>query len=83
MFTYRNCKRYFAIVPSGMHPLGCGGHWTPPQPLTGRLAVRPAGSQQAAGWLALPGLLAWGDGQQTPASRSAPRWHTQGETMGP
>jgi hypothetical protein len=41
-------------VPSGMHPLGCGGHRTPPQLLTGGLAVRPAGSQQAAG-LGRPG----------------------------
>jgi len=32
-----------------MHPLGCGGHRTPPYPLAGRLAVRPAGSKQAAG----------------------------------
>jgi hypothetical protein len=27
--------------------------------------------------------LAWGDGQQTPASRSEPLWHTLSETMGP
>ena len=47
-------KRYFATVPSGMHPLGCGGHRTHPQPLAGRLTVPPAGSKQAA-WLGLPG----------------------------
>ena len=51
---YRNFKRHFATVPSGMHPLGCGGYRTHPQPLTGRLAVRPAGSKQATG-LVLPG----------------------------
>jgi hypothetical protein len=34
---YRNFKRYFATVLSGMLPLGWGGHWTPPQPLAGRL----------------------------------------------
>ena len=79
----RNFKRYFATVPSGMHPLGCGGHQTHPQPRAGRLAVRLAGSKQAAGGLALPGILAWGDGQQTPASRSEPLWPTLGETMGP
>src|SRR5262249_49622351 len=51
---YRNFKRYFATVPSGMNPLGCGSQRTPPQPRAGRLAVRPAGSKQAAG-LVLPG----------------------------
>ena len=35
----RNFKRYFATVPSGMHPRGCGGHRTYPQPPAGRLAV--------------------------------------------
>jgi hypothetical protein len=45
-----------ATVPSGLHPLGCGGYRTHPQSLAGRLAVRPAGSKQAAGWLALPDM---------------------------
>jgi hypothetical protein len=65
----RNFKRYFATVPSGMHPLGWGGHRTPPQPLAGRLAVRPAGSTPAA-WLVLLRTPARGAGQQTPAARS-------------
>jgi hypothetical protein len=72
--VYRNFKRYFATVPSGMHPLGWGGHWTPPQPRAWQLAGRPAGSKPAAGWQVLPSLLAWGDGQQTPASRSGLCW---------
>ena len=54
-----------------------------PTPRARRLAVRPAGSKQAAGWRALPGILAWSDGQRTPASRSEPLWPTLGETMGP
>src|SRR5438093_12155825 len=58
--AYRNFERYFATVPSGMHPLGWGGHRTPPHLRAGRLAVRPAGSPPATGWFALPGLLAWG-----------------------
>ena len=55
-----------------MHPRGCGGHQTPPQPLAGRLAVRLAGSKQAAvqdGWR-YRARLAWGAGQQTPAASS-------------
>ena len=79
----RNFKRYCATVPSGMHPRGWGGHRTPPQPRARRLAVRPAGSKQATGWRALPGILAWGDGQQPPASRCELLWPTLGETMGP
>jgi hypothetical protein len=81
--AYRNFKRYFATVPSGMHPLGWGGHRTPPPPRARRLAGRPATRKPAAGWWALSGLLAWGDGQQTPASRSEPLWSMLGETMGP
>jgi hypothetical protein len=51
-----------------MQPLGCGGHRTHPQPLAGRLAVRPVGSKQAA-WLVLPGTPGRGNGQQTRAAR--------------
>jgi hypothetical protein len=38
--AYRNFKRYFATVPSGMHPLGWGGHRTPPHPRAGRLGEK-------------------------------------------
>src|SRR5262249_16175377 len=37
----RNFKRYCATVPSEMHPPGCGGHRTPPQPPAGRLVGLP------------------------------------------
>ena len=41
--TYRKFKRYFATEPSGLHPLGCGGHRPPPS-----LARVP--TARAAGW---------------------------------
>jgi hypothetical protein len=59
--AYRHCKHYCATVPWGMHPRGCGGHWTQPHPRARRLAVRPAGSTQAAGGCCRAGL-ARGDG---------------------
>jgi hypothetical protein len=40
-YEYRNFTRYFATVPSGMHPLGCGGHQPPP--------AGPAACQRLAG----------------------------------
>ena len=78
-------KRACPLQPNGI--LFRGTHVYPganaPPPRARRLAVRPAGSKQAAGWRALPGILAWSDGQRTPASRSEPLWPTLGETMGP
>src|SRR6266566_3004982 len=52
-----------------MHPPGCGGHRTPPQPLAGRLAVRPAASRPQDGWRYRARLVR-SDGPQTPAASS-------------
>jgi len=42
-FALSGWGRYFATVPSGMHPLGCGGHQHPPSRSCG-LLLRPASS---------------------------------------
>jgi hypothetical protein len=75
----RNFKRYFATVPSGMHPLGCGGHQHPPsrscRPASGWPALSAAGRPQAwaagAAGAALPGgLRCRGSGQVAAPSRN-------------
>ena len=62
-------QRYFATVPSEMHPLGCPGS-------------RSEASRPQDGWRYQAGL-AWGDGPQPTASRSETLWHPLGETLGP
>src|SRR5262247_1314914 len=65
--VYRKFKRYFATVPSGMHPLGCGGHQHPPSRSYGLPALSAAGRPQARavghgqdGWLVTGSRRGWG-----------------------
>jgi len=67
--AYRKFKRYFATAPSGLHPLGCGGHRAPPSlarvPAAGRRARRQVGSRTAD--TVPPGRPGPGDRQRTTA----------------
>jgi hypothetical protein len=75
--AYRNFKRYFATVPSGMHPLGWGGHRTPPNPAPGGWpGARPAASRTPDGeryrvcWRGVTGSIP----QPAALRRSGPCW---------
>jgi len=44
-------KRYYATAPSGLHPLGCGGHRAPPAAHACLRRVGGLDARQAAGRL--------------------------------